>query len=354
MLGFCLLSGTDWERGYQMGERFQAEIEAAFERHCTKIIQSAAFLPGKLSEADERLANAFPGAREELRGIAAGSGLSYKSILLLTYWEDMSYLNKAPRESQCTSIMFRGMPTSGLLGKTTDISWEQQPDYALLEIHPIIGYNSVQLCKIGTTKCEAGMNEKGLCVGTSTSIEACEATGEIERMTCVHQLLACCGNVGEALSFLGTHPFYRLGLNVALLDESGEMVVAECGNQTMAVRTTAGNEMVATNYYLHECMRDKYDFRCAYYQNAVDRQVHLTRRLKNGLKEHSSAMMRSLLSEHAKTGSICNHTPSCETLYSTIWNPAEHTVELCDGRPCQCPFQMVWQNEFITEGGRYV
>ena len=332
-------SGSYHQLGFMHGQHYREQIQKAFYAHCD-FNMTQPELEMICFDLDKKMKRFVPFAAEELRAIAEGSGLLYEQILQLNNWEDIVQLRGESKASCCTSIFFRNTPDGPILGKTTDIEPFQVADYFLFEIRPEEGFHSIILGKIGTLKCEAGMNEKGLCVGSNSSIEKNTSVGDVERMTLLRYTLQLCDSVDTAIAFLQKHRFYRLGLNITLMDLRGRAAVAECGNTAMSVREITQDVGFATNHYLTPEMEAKYDFDIWYYKNSIDRFGFLKEQLVDTSAKRTIEDMKRLIKAHPKSGGICNHTNCCETMYATIWLPKQKTVLVCDGRPCENDYSL--------------
>lgn len=335
--------GDSRQLGIMHGQRYRKQIQKAFETHCV-FDMTQRELEAICLDLDEKLRRFAPETVEELLAIAEGSELQYQQALQLNNWEEIAHLSGENKAGCCTSILFRDTLDGTILGKTTDIEPEQVSDYFLYDILPEHGFHMLILGKIGTLKCEAGMNEKGLCAGSNSSIERNQEVGHIERMTLLRRTLQQCGDVDAAVDFLKERRCYRLGLNITLTDISGRSVVAECGNTGMSVREISQDAGFATNHYLTPKMSARYDYNIWYYQNSMDRYAFLKEKLTNGVVERTVEGMKRLIKEHPKKGAICNHADCCETMFATIWIPKARTVLLCEGRPCEngyIPYQLV-------------
>lgn len=340
--------GDHYHIGFQHGKHFSDEIRMSFSKHC----QFSAPVDQVLAickDMDKKLKSALPYASEELKGIADGCGIPYEEALMLNSWDDIEQVLSENGQSLCTSITFRNTEAGTILGKTTDIEVFQKKDYYLLEVFPSDGFHCFLLGKIGTLKCEAGMNSRGLCIGTNSAIEKNNDLGSIDRMTLIRYVLEKCWDIDSALQMLRENPFYRLGLNVTIIDSSGKAVVAECGNTGLGVRPITDSVGFATNHYLTPSMEPKYDYGIWYYRNSLKRFSYLEQRYADRNAIRSVDEMKDVIQSHANGGCICNHEKDCETTFATIWIPRERAVWVCDGQPCENRF-ILWhmQNDSTT------
>lgn len=334
----ALFKGCPSELGEAHGRRFAAQIAQSYQTHCAEFEKDPRF-PGFIQDMQDRLRQALPEAEEELLHIARGSGLLPWQIIALNYWEELAVLLDGHTAASCSSIALKSSDHGPLLGKTTDIEPQQFPDYTLQRVYPQRGYALVQMAKVGTLKAEIGMNSAGLCIGTSSSMptDTVQEPG-VERMTLVRYALQYCATVEQAIQFFEKFHFYRLGLNIVLLEKNGNAAVLEKSIGRQRLRTSGNNYLYATNFYAHPEMNAVYDHQVWYFENAFYRHVNLQKAVDNLGVADTLDSVKALLSGHAVVGSVCDHT-DYGTLYASIWAPKNKKFYICTGHPCQEPFR---------------
>lgn len=334
----ALFKGCPSELGEAHGRKFAAQIAQSYQTHCSKFEKDPC-LSGLIQDMQERLHQTLPEAEEELLSIARGSGLLPQQIIALNYWEELAVLLDSRTAASCSSIALKSSDHGPLLGKTTDIEPEQFSDYILQRVYPQRGYALVQMAKVGTLKAEIGMNSAGLCIGTSSSMptDTAQEPG-IERMTLVRYALQYCTTVEQVVQFFEKFHFYRLGLNIVILEKNGNSAVLEKSIGRQRLRTSENNYLYATNFYAHPEMNAVYDHQVWYFENAFYRHVNLQKEVDYiGISDTLNSV-KSLLSGHTEVGSVCDHT-DYGTLYASIWVPKKKKFYICTGHPCQSSFK---------------
>lgn len=322
------VSGTHYEMGLAHGKQYREAIRKSFETHC-KFDAAQEMLDAICADIEKKLEAGMPYAAEELRGMAEGSGLTYRQAIYLNNWEEIAHILTRVDPQACSSIIFKHTEMGNIIGKNTDIEEEQLKDYFILETIPENGNHCLMLAKVGTLKCEAGMNDKGLCVGVNSSVQFADETGMAERMTVMRYLLEKCETAEEAAEFLKSHPFYRLGLNMAIIDEGGRCLIAECGNTDMDTIPVEKNTGFTTNHYTTEKMKPLYDEAIFYRDGSHKRYDTLTALLADETKTCDIAFMKRLLTCFPPEG-VRGISGASETRYSTIWAPKERRVLVCE------------------------
>ena len=332
-------NGSRYEMGFNHGKSFKNEINHSIKTHCHFAIPKAQ-MANLYTEIELNLKKYFPEVVEELKGIADGSDNDFGEIVKLNYWEEINACHNNGSAGQCcTSIAFKNTPIGPMMGKTTDIEIEQRNEYMLQWIYPDQGNKIIQLGKVGTIKSEVGMNEKGLCIGTSSTLPMDIQGSQIERMMLIRQTLQHCDNVNEAVEFLTKYRFFVLGLNILLLDAACEAVVLEKGIAHQKVRRTDTDIIYATNFFLCKEMIPFYDDTAWYYENAFNRYRNLENLFTHNNGAKDILLMERILRDHSGDGAICNHNPNLDTFYATILVPRKMTFYLTDGRPCESEFK---------------
>lgn len=334
----CSFCGTPMEIGIAHGAQFAQDIKSSYQIHCQKF-EGSPTAKQFCADMYDRLHQQLPLAEEELLGIAQGSGLPFESILRLNYWEELEALLHGSYAPACSSIAFKASDRGPLLGKTTDIEFEQRSDYVLQHICPCDGYSIVQLGKLGTVKSEIGMNSAGLCIGTSSSMpDDLDQEPGVERMSLVRYALQYCANIKEAVEYFSRFHFYRLGLNIVLLEKSGQCAVLEKSIGYQELRSSNTNYLYATNFYAHPNMNRVYDHNVWYFDNAFFRYANLQKIVDYQEVPNTFDSILSILSNHSPEGAICDHS-NYGTLYASVLVPAERKLYVCDGHPCEADFR---------------
>lgn len=337
-----IMAGSGYDMGRAHGRACKDQIITAHKELCRFDGLSMAMHRRCIDVYVERLEAAFPDLVEEMRGIAEETDLELNQVIELTLWEELkSYSGDSGAPGACTSIAFTRTPDGLIIGKTTDIETFQRPYYILQSIQPGKGYRLLSVGKVGSTKTEIGINEKGLCVATGSVLPLDKGHPSIERMTLVRAVLQYCSDIDEAIAMLSSHNFIRLGLYLLLVDRTGKACVIEKSISHQGIRLPDRRGAIfATNFYLLPNMAVFMDKSAFYYQNALERYINLTALVESGLPEQGVKGMMNLLRNHNPTGPICAHFEELGmcSYYAYVALPEERRLLLSDGHPCQSEF----------------
>jgi len=337
------MAGSPLDMGKAHGHTFRYQINEAYAEFChfEKLPED---LPKKwISLFLRRLECEFPDFVSEMRGIATETNLNIEQIAELTLWEELKAASHEINSfGACTSVAFLQTSIGSVVGKTTDIESFQRPYYVLQSITPDNGYRLLSLGKVGSTKAEVGLNEKGLCIATGSTLPLDRRIDfGIERMTLARAALQYCSNVDEALSLISKYNLIRLGLYFLLVDREGKACVVEKSVSHQNVRFPNQRKTIfATNFYLTPKMSPFMDKSAFYYQNALERYINLTVLLETNLINEELEGMQKLLSNHNPLGPICAHFEEIGmcSYYASIMIPNENRFLITDGYPCESEY----------------
>ncbi|HHV63372.1 MAG TPA: linear amide C-N hydrolase [Firmicutes bacterium] len=336
------MAGSGYDMGRAHGRACKDQIITAHKELCRFDGLSETTRRRCIDLYVERLEMAFPDLVEEMRGIAEETDLELNQVIELTLWEEIkSYSGDFKVAGACTSVAFTRTLDGLIIGKTTDIETFQRPYYILQSIQPTKGYKLLSVGKVGSTKTEIGINEKGLCVATGSALPLDKGHPGIERMTLVRAVLQYCSDVDEAIAMLSSHSFIRLGLYLLLADRTGKVCVIEKSISHQGIRLPDQRGIIfATNFYVLPSMAPFMDKSAFYYQNALERYINLTVLVESGLPKQGVKGMMNLLRNHNPIGPICAHFEELGmcSYYAYIVLPEELRLLLSDGNPCQSEF----------------
>ncbi|MEN3188446.1 MAG: C45 family peptidase [Atribacterota bacterium] len=345
MLSMITMEGRPEEIGMAHGTQFKEQIHRAYQELCQfGDILSAKRKVVLVKRYLDHVSATFPDLLEEMQGIALGAEMSLESIGELTLWEELKALAMDPQDGVphgCTSVCFLNTPDGTVVGKTTDIEDFQRPYYVLQHLVPQNGYRLIGLGKIGSTKIEVGLNEKGLCIATGSLAPLEQDVDGIERMTLVRLALERCSNVDEAITFISRHHLIRLGLYFLLADPIKACVIEKSTiHQGFRFPSHQGT-LFATNFYLTPHMAPLMNRNAFYYQNALERYANLSILVETGLPAQGLSGMKTLLRNHSALGPVCAHFNDLGmcSFYACIILPQTLRFLLADGFPCQTEFQ---------------
>ena len=239
--------GAPFERGLEHGRVFADLIwdnitGFAGQKYDSEVLASRDRMEAYLFEH-------FPWMLEEMQGIARGAGLSYENILWLNLFNALVPAEELEPFPGCSTALLCRDHRAGLL-KTSDID----PAQRRRMIVQVLDWNGIQaICCgwAGSVWLEFGMNSAGLALGCNSAPRlVTQPVRGIPQHAGGYPLLAACGTVAEATTFLREHPLAGKGLNLGALDAAGHGAIFEVAAHQLQVRPMEGDCIAATNHYL--------------------------------------------------------------------------------------------------------
>lgn len=165
----CYLSGTDYEIGFQHGEACRDEIAASLATYAYMFESLAGFSWSDVREiADRELARLeplLPGCCQEIRGIAAGSGVDLLDIFALNIRSEILFsLGRTEVADGCTSLAISASRADGsslLLAQNWDWLASQRGACVVLTVKPGQGSAYLTVTEAGILA-KVGFNAAGI------------------------------------------------------------------------------------------------------------------------------------------------------------------------------------------------
>jgi hypothetical protein len=376
-----ICNGSPYEMGRAQGTTLAEKIRRG--RHELKLLdafrnEQPRWLPYPLflSYAERKVAGMigpgiaaeYPAMQERLRGIAAGAGVSLKTLLLLNGFEALMAsvqgrfeVAVAAVRGACSAVAVRGSRSSTgqpIIARNFDYLTIVQPFYTLRESRPAGGMRSLEFTTAPQPGTVDGVNEAGLCITYNYALsldEPAKNSGLISMA--ISEAMAHCRTVDDAIAWISSRPRWGGGI-LMLADEAGNLASLELSSTRSWVRRPAQSEDVIfhTNCYAGAEL-------CAVQvpSNAV--LNHRAPRPLRGKRPLQSAECRrdrfcellamhnrlgpnelaSVLSDHGSSGqptddTICMHSSYWNTTAALQWFPRERKVRVSYGSTCQADF----------------
>jgi isopenicillin-N N-acyltransferase-like protein len=199
---------------------------------------------------------------EELKGIADGAGMDYRTIFIANFLSDMNMamianqITTAARDfgftTECTSFVASGPATEGgklIFGRNTDYSAQQRwvKNQTVFFYEPKDGFRYVKVSTAGLLKCNSAMNENGIVVGGHfMGFTGADAAG-VSFTIFENQIMRTAENIDDALTLLKNQPRGgAFGLMIAD-GKSGKAVAVEATRAAMGVRQMKRSTIALTN-----------------------------------------------------------------------------------------------------------
>lgn len=270
------LSGTPYEMGYQHGKLLKDEILSGVYPIFSDPISHNSdfydkpkwmkklmlkFLEIKVYKKIER--NTPREYLEELKGIADGAGLDYRSVFIANFLSDLtmamvpSVINKKALDmgisAACSSFAASGPATADgklIFGRNTDYSGQGRwgPNQVIFFYEPKDGYRYVKVSTAGLIKCNSAMNEMGIVIGGHFMGFDGSAPDGVSFTIFENEIMRKAQNIDNVLNMLKEN---RRGGSFGFLIADGktkEAVVVESNPDLLGVREMGKNMIALTNF----------------------------------------------------------------------------------------------------------
>ncbi len=336
------LHGSPHEIGRRHGMAAAAVIHDRFKVWCRFPVKPEQ-TDTVLQELIRYLSNTFPAVVEEMRGMAEGAGLSVRDAQLYNLFSAVNHV----LHHTCSNVAFRRTDRGPMLGKNTDLGENDDRYLELKRVRPTEGHAFVAYSYGGTTWAQ-GLNERGLATGGSSVSPRDSKASATGLSDCIltRLVLQYCANVDEVVALFAKHPFVGKGLNMIVMDATGDTAVIEAAPGRHAVRRIEGDTLFCTNFYVSGNIEMQPN--AAYLANARGRYDIFTRNLSGAasLERRAASLerraapltfdfMKALLRHHEEPVSMCQHVKGgMNSVLSYIAVPSERALWFTEGHPC--------------------
>jgi len=299
--------GSAFEMGFAQGVAAKQQIHSArsaLENLEAFRLQQPCWLPYRVYRwlADQKasrflaspLARDYPTMNERCAGIAQGSGMSLKGILLINALEPLmsSVGGCTACPGACSAVAVRPRrSTTGepLVARNFDYLPLVQPFYVVRKLKPSRGLRAIEFTTAPLAGAVDGMNEAGLCIaynyGFATD-QPKEPSAPISMA--ISEALSRCRTVTEAVTFISSMPRWG-GALLMLADADGDIVSLELSSTRYHVRRPAEGEdaLFHTNAFWSAHMQEvQVPWDAVYTKNAPTplrgRRLHQSSELRDG------------------------------------------------------------------------
>lgn len=318
--------GTHYDAGFQQGRTLLERGERLPEQIPFPVTPQRLAFARACLPAYRRW---FPGALEELRGLAEGQGCSFDTLagaLLPMYC-------MAPQPRCSCFAVRRGAEV--LLGRNSDFLTALEAQNASC-LYRLEGSRALIGNTTAFVELEDGVNDRGLAVGL-TSVWPGPLTPGLNAGMLLRLVLETCSGVAEALELLRRVPTAS-SHTLVLADRTGDLALAESrGGQLALCRPTGRDAFVCAvnTYHLPELA----PFNCPEEDNwqAEERWRTMTAALETGVGSLREAM--DLLG--GRRGFLCQYDRSSghDTVWSAVYGLSAGRVFRAEGNPLRTPFR---------------
>lgn len=250
---FLRLSGDPYELGKQHGAARGAALRAFLDdglarlNHLLDTPVSLASLTPTIAAYQAEIEAAAPQLAEEIRGLAAGAGVSHAEALLLQLRRELvGYRSTTRPQGDCTTYArLAARPTDAVLAQTVDLNGNLDDQTAVLSISRTGARRDVLMLSFGGLLGYLGINSDGLAVGINLVLGGTWQPG-LPPYLAVRHVLDSAGSVAEALEVLA-------GLKLAssrslmLCDRRGAAYAEFMDGRMQVVH---GRRLIHTNHFL--------------------------------------------------------------------------------------------------------
>jgi len=366
-------SGSDYELGMQQGQMLRDQIRALLQDIRTldavkamkpRLMPASVFLAMAKRRAGKLLGESifryYPRQGRRVRGIAEGAGVDLSSVLFL---QSLELLIGRPsfRIQACTSLGFSAEKTSTnevIVAKNFDYLNVAAPYSLTRETRVEGGYGTLGCAMPPLAGMLDGMNEHGLTVTYNLAYTMDRPRNYAPLSLALQEMLETCKRTDEAVRYITEA---KRGGHDALLmigDAEGDVKAVEISANHYAVREMTGGQIINTNHYLTEEMRQfEIPHDAVHFGRGVSPQLMRTRvhesserrreRAEELLKDRSlvnEADVAGVLRDHGEDNApsrntICRHDPISSTLRSMIFFPERRTMKVLYGNTCQGQYE---------------
>jgi predicted choloylglycine hydrolase len=241
--------GSHYEIGLAEGRVYRDEIHKLFDGYLVKgLVEHEGWQLGDLLAVGRHYETLIPAPYlEEMRGIAAGSGLPYDRVLAMNTFPD-AVLGAAPRA--CSAFAVR--TSAGLLvGRNLDwTDFGVAHRYGIVQIlQPREAHQVLSVSWPGMVGVVTGMNDRGLVVTLNMAYAIDLDPNSTPLLIRLRQILEQQSTIQGAVdALIGQPRTFAANVLVASAQEAGAVVVELSGRRDAIVKMTDGL-IVTTNYF---------------------------------------------------------------------------------------------------------
>ena len=328
-------NGTNYEIGYRIGVGLREKLiphnrnRQVFYRDFAKKHNTP--LDTIVARSEKLISKYFPEFMEELKGLAAGSSIPLKDILLLGNEETI--LNGAT--NKCTTFAYDG-GQSVILGHNEDWAAGYEDKLYVVKARTRGGAAFISLAYIG---CLGGssvaLNEHGIAFSGNSLLEGTQR-GVPKNIILRSQVEA---DTIKEFEKLATFNPRAVPNHSMAIDAKGEIVSVEVGLKEHSVIYTSGS-YVHTNHAIHPTMRHLENGSS---NNSIARYRAAKKFISN--KPLDDKLAKQILRSHEnKPSTICIHSrkenqSDSQTVASAIVDLSEMSLSVTLGNPCRSKYQ---------------
>lgn len=333
---FVECAGSPRDMGRQYGEQAREAIHANIETFGKSWDREH----GETYERITRrlLSASLPDVLEEMDGIAEGSGVPERDILMMN---QMNTYGEWCRE-ECTPLALQRSDVGPIVAKNNDGDLQASYRYVMRKCRPERGLPLVQVTYAGWLSGLDSMNAEGLGNTHGSVGSKFDKSGpRVDVRLWLYELMRNCRTTIDLVKGMLAGSLTGKGFSIVVLDAAGHSAVIEAAVPVIAMRDLDRPFIYSTNLYVSEVLKSmdtrdqagkEIGLRRYGYLNWVE-QTRMPATLED---------IKRLLSSH-EPWAPCRHGGPhlSHTEWSMIGLPAKKTLLISQGPPCVAPYQEV-------------
>lgn len=296
-----------------------------------------------LAEQRRFTADCYPAALEELRGLAAGFGITEDDLFAyqhLAVLDDMATGPMAPPGDGCTTWAATRPGGGVLVAKNRDTHREHQ-DLQRVFVQADPQWGGREVLSVASLGCPAanssGINSDGFALA-DTAVATTDHGVGLHRYFLMGRLLAECGTVADALALIDalTHAG---GGTLVLADATGMMAAVELGHRRVAREVRISGRTARTNHFLSPALdSSNRGADMAPGRESRARLDHLLTTLEAAADPSDREGAAAMMAGHGDAGghALCRHGGADQswTISTALYRTAAPGLYFSDGPPC--------------------
>jgi isopenicillin-N N-acyltransferase like protein len=340
MLTRFKVSGTHYECGRQLGAAHAHALRQAVLNN-TFHVASGLTWDDYRSAAQPYLAatkQAFPWIIEEMRGAADGSGVDFLDLFTGSIEE---IFNTPPElTGRCSDFAACAPATGGhvLLGHNNDLSPATEAHLIAVE-WDLPDQPKLFTVGVGGLFPSVGINAAGICL-TGNELSPNDERPGIPRLLIARALLA--ERTFEDALAVALHPDRASSYNNLISSPEGQIVCAEASATDHELLYPEDGWLVHTNHYVHPRMT-QYETAPEQMSTSYSRYDRAFELMDTISQPITADTLKTFLGDHdASPVSLCRHGERVKTVFSTVIDLTDRTVDGLVGNPCEGQFERLW------------
>jgi len=370
--------GGPWERGFAQGLGLSGVVRSSIdilEQLESFTLRKPRWVPYRLFRSQAaRLAEAylagpvqetFPECWAYLQGLARGSGLDLRLLLLLHSLEaaicSLDDSTEVPSLMACSTVAVRGRASATgepIIAKNFDYLPLVRPYYAIRDSRPDKGCRALEFTVAFLSGTLDAVNERGLAVSYNYAFSTDVGSPAPTISLALAEALRRFGTVVDAVSWIQEQPRCGGGL-IMLADASGDLASLELSPTRTEVRRPSPGEdtLVHTNLYSTDRMREVQLSRDAVYSGKAPKVLRGQRVLEpfschherlDGLLSGRGALntddLARVMADHGEAGvpsadTVCVHSPYWATTACCQLLPRSRRLRIAYDYACRAQYE---------------